>query len=62
MVDFWVQFAVSVLKILLTQLHVDTTKQALYRTVLIDLANAIYVIFGATPPVVPPVPVIPPSS
>jgi len=50
MVDFWVNFAISILKVLLTQLHVDLSKQSVFKTVLLDLANAIYVIYGIAPP------------
>jgi hypothetical protein len=62
MIDFWVQFAISILKVLLTQLHVDTNKQSIFRTVLLDLANGIYIIYGITPPVTLTSPVTPPPA
>jgi hypothetical protein len=51
--DFWFQFGLTIIKGVLAGLHVDVSKASTYKTVLLDLANGIYAIYGMTPPTPP---------
>lgn len=53
MADFWLQFAVTILKGVLAGLHVDPTKLPTLEKVLVGIANDIYILYGMTPPAPP---------
>jgi len=52
-VNFWIQMGITIVKGVLTEIHFDPSKATIYKTVLLDLANGIYVVFGLTPPTPP---------
>lgn len=52
-VDFWFQFGITILKGVLAGLHLDPTKAGPLRTILLDLANSIYTLYGMVPPTPP---------
>lgn len=51
--EFWFQFGISILKGTLAGLHVDISKKALLKSVLVDLANSIYALYDMVPPAPP---------
>lgn len=51
--DFWLQFALAIVKGVLAGLHVDLSKATLLKTVLIGLANDIYLLYNMVPPAPP---------
>ena len=44
---------ISIVRAVLTAIHIDPSKASIYRTILLDLANGIYGVFGLTPPTPP---------
>jgi hypothetical protein len=54
--DFWFQFALTVIRGVLAGLHVNLSLKSTYSTVLIELANGIYALYGMTPPAPPAAP------
>jgi hypothetical protein len=53
--DFWFQFAISIVKGVLAGLHLDPTKATTLKAVLLGVANDIYILYGMTPPAPPAV-------
>jgi hypothetical protein len=51
--DFWFQMGITILKGVLASLHVDLSKKALLQSVLLGVANDIYVLYDMTPPTAP---------
>lgn len=51
--DFWMQFALSILKGTLAGLHVDVNKAASLKSVLLGIANDIYLLYNMVPPAPP---------
>lgn len=49
--DFWLQFAISILKGVLAGLHVDPNKATTLKAVLLGVAADIYILYDMTPPV-----------
>jgi hypothetical protein len=53
--NFWEQFAISMIKGILAGLHFDINKAATLKKVLMGIANDIYVLYDAVPPTPPTV-------
>ncbi len=51
--SMFLTLGISIVRAVLTAIHIDPTKSTIYKTVLLDLANGIYGVFGLTPPTPP---------
>ena len=49
MLDFWFQLGITVLTSTLAELHVNPSKAATLKTVLLHLANGILAVYGIPP-------------
>lgn len=57
--DFWFQFAISVLKGTLAGLHVDLNSATKFKSILLGVANDIYILYDIAPPLPAPAPAPP---
>ena len=53
MADFWLTFALTILKGVLAGLHIDPTKLPGLEKILVSVANDIYLLYGLVPPAPP---------